>query len=133
MEKQKNNGRVHLRNDLILIVSVLLLSAIALIYLFAFRKNGNTVRVTVDGKEYGTYLLSENVTHEIVTGENKENFNTFVISDGKVYMKEASCPDGICVSHRPVFRNGQSIVCLPNRVVVTVIDKSDADSPDIVA
>ena len=54
MNERKNNGRHHFRNDLILIISVLLLSAIALVYLFVFRKEGNFVKVTVDGKEYDT-------------------------------------------------------------------------------
>ena len=48
-------------------------------------------------------------------------------------MENASCPDGICVSHRPIFRDGESIVCLPNRVVITVVSDGDTASPDIVA
>lgn len=131
MNERKNNGR-HLRNDCIFIISVLLLSVVALVYLFVLRKEGNFVKVTVDGKEYGTYSLYENVSEEIVTGENGENLNRFVIRDGKVYMENASCPDGICVAHRAVFRDGESIVCLPNRVVVSVVT-DDGDSADVVA
>jgi len=35
-------------------------------------------------------------------------------------MQEADCPDQVCVNTRPADREGQSIVCLPNRVVVEV-------------
>ena len=133
MEEQKTGGRIQLRNDVILIVSVLLVSVVALVYLFVFRKQGDTVKVTVDGKLYGTYSLSQNHSENIHTGQNGEELNRFVINDGKVYMEKASCPDGICVAHRSVFRDGESIVCLPNRVVITVISDSSDESVDIVA
>jgi hypothetical protein len=35
-------------------------------------------------------------------------------------VEAADCPDKLCVSHREIFREGESIVCLPHRVVVTV-------------
>ncbi len=43
-----------------------------------------------------------------------------VIANGQADVTEADCPDHICVKHRPISRAGESIVCLPNRVVVTV-------------
>ncbi len=133
MKKQKNSRGFHLRNDIIFVLSLLLLSAVMLVYLFVFRSEGNLVKVTVDGEIYGVYPLSENITEEILTGKNGENLNRFVIEDGKVYMQKATCPDGICVSHRPAFRDGESIVCLPNKVVVAVICDNDIKDADIVA
>ena len=132
MNKQKNIAGFHFRNDIIFIATLLLMAAAGLVYLFVFRDSGNVVEVTVDGEVYGVYSLSENITCEIRTGKNDENINRFVIADGKVYMQDASCPDGICVAHRPIFRDGESIVCLPNRVVVTVITQETEDSADIV-
>ena len=120
------------RNDIILIVCLLLAAAIGLIYLFLLRSSGNTVKVTVDGKLYGTYSLSENRTEDIISGENKQFHNRLVIKDNKAYIESASCPDGICVAHRPIHRNGESIICLPNKVVVTVVSNGSADI-DIIA
>ena len=133
MTEEKKSDRIHRRNDILLIALLLVVSATLFVYLFVFRKSGNTVEVTVDGKLYGTYSLSGNMSHDIVTGKDGEGLNRFVIEDGKVYMEYASCPDGICVSHPPVFRDGQSIVCLPNRVVVTVVSETDDNETDIVA
>lgn len=133
MKEKKNKVISHLRNDVILVVLLLAISALAFVYLFMFRKGGDTVKVTVDGREYGTYSLSQDISKDIVTGENGDNFNSFVINDGKVYMSSASCPDGICVNHSAIFRDGESIVCLPNRVVITVISDGDGDCADIVA
>ena len=132
MKKQNKADRVYKRNDIILIISLLLICSAALIYLFVFRKGGDTVKVTVDGEIYGVYSLNVDMSENIITGTDSGSFNRLVISDGKAYMEEASCPDGICVAHRPVFRDSESIVCLPNRVVVTVITEDDTDSPDIV-
>lgn len=129
---EPQNAKKRLRNDILLIAAVLLICAIGCVYLFVFRSPGDMVQVTIDGTLYGTYSLSEDRVEEIYTGEDGTSHNRLVIRDGKAMMETASCPDGICVSHLPIFRVGESIVCLPNRVVVTVVNASDADAPDIV-
>ena len=133
MDKSKSTETSHRRNDIIFIAALLLIAAAGMFYLFVLRESGNVVKVTVDGELYGTYSLSEDITVDIVSGDNTSELNRLVIRDGKAHMEHATCPDGICVDHRPIFRNGESIVCLPNRVVVTVIIEDDADAPDIVA
>ena len=133
MKQNKSVGRRRFRNDLFLVCAILLIAGIGILYLFVFRENGNTVVVKVDGKIYGRYLLSENATIDVRSGEDGMGSNVIVIENGKVYVKSATCPDGICVGHRPVFRDGESIICLPNRVVITVIIDNDANAPDIAA
>lgn len=133
MKEEKNIKKLFLRNDIIFIAAILLVAAVGLLYLFGFRREGDTVRVTVDGELYGIYSLSDDITEDIITGAEGSNLNRLIISDGKVYIETASCPDGICVAHKPIFRNGESIVCLPNKVVVTVFTEKDLSSPDIVA
>lgn len=121
------------RCDLLLVASLLLLSALGFLYLFLFRGSGDTVTVTIDGAFYGRYALAEAVTVDIFSGADGECLNRLVISDGKAYVEHASCPDGICVSHRPIFRDGESIICLPHGVVITVTVYGADDAPDIVA
>lgn len=133
MNKNENTNKRHLRNDIILVAALFLLASIGGIYLFFFREAGNTVTVTIDGEVFGVYSLAEDTAVDIYTGENNEHFNRLVISEGKAFVEKASCPDGICSDHSPVFRDGESIVCLPNKVVVTVNAESAADSPDVVA
>ncbi len=133
MKEEKNIKNFCLRNDIIFIAAILLIAAAGLVYLFVFRSGGDTVKVTVDGELYGVYSLSEDIAEDIITGKDSSNLNRLIIRDGKAYMETASCPDGICVAHRPIFRNGESIVCLPNKVVVTVFTENDSSSPDIVA
>ena len=128
---QNSTNKHHFRNDIILISSLLLILFIVGLCFMFIRGEGNTVTVTVDGNSFGTYRLDENRTVEIRTGDNGENLNVLVIEDGRAYVKTATCPDGICASHRPIYRNGESIVCLPHRVVITT-DSVDLDQPDII-
>lgn len=45
-----------------------------------------------------------------------------VISDGKADMESADCPNQICVHHSAISHTGETIVCLPNRVVIEVVE-----------
>ena len=117
MTQQKNNRKSRLRNDLLLIFGLLLISAAALLGLYGFRSGGDTVKVTVDGQLYGIYPLSAEITEDIRTGSH---INRLVIRGGKADIESADCPDGICAAHSPIFRNGESIICLPHRVSVTI-------------
>ena len=132
MSEKAASSKRTVRNDVILIGGLLLIAAIGMFYLFGMRPKGDTVKITIDGKLYKTYSLEENITEDIYSGENKEKHNRLIIREGKAHIETATCPDGICVSHAPIFRDGESIVCLPNRVVVTVTRQNISDSPDIV-
>lgn len=121
-----------LRNDIIFILCLLIVVSSLGIFFFLFRKEGNSVTVTVNGEFHSTYSLSEDTTAEIITGENGEGRNLLVIKDGKAYVESASCPDAICAAHKPIFRERESIVCLPNRVVITVDKISSSDEPDVI-
>ena len=101
--------------------------------MFVFRKSGDVVKVTVDGKVYGEYSLTKDKVVEIYTGKDNEQLNTLVIAKGKAFVGTATCPDGICANHREIFRDGESIICLPHKVVITVVAKKNDDTPDAVA
>ena len=68
--------------------------------------------------------LSKDQTYEIPV---EEGTNVMKIQNGEVTMSKADCPDQICVNHRAVSRNGESIICLPNQVVVTVVSSEESD------
>ena len=123
------NEKSKIRNDIIFIAVLLAFFAlVGFIYTFT-RGDGDTVTVTVDGEFFAEYPLCEDKRVEIVTGEK---VNLLIIEGGKARVESATCPDGICVSHKPISRDGESIICLPNRVVITV-RSSTGESPDIVA
>lgn len=104
------------KNDFILIGVVLLCAVMFYIGYNLFVSVGGEVIVTVDGVEYGTYNLNED--QSIVIGE--DGGNVLEIKDGEAYMLEANCPDGLCLHQSAICMNHQSIICLPNKVVVEV-------------
>ena len=119
------------RNDILLIAGILLIAAMAIFYLFVFRNRGDVVKVTVGGEPYATYSLREDITVDISAKDDGQH-NLLVIRDGKAFVKSATCPDGICVDHSAIFRDGESIVCLPNGVVITVDSADDTDNLDVI-
>ena len=125
--KEALGGKSKVKNDIIFIAILVIFASLAGAFLLIVRKDGAAVSVTVGGEVYAEYSLSEDREVAIAIGDN---LNYLVIKDGMAYMKEASCPDGICVSHKAVSKVGESIVCLPNKVAVTVIGKT-SDSTDI--
>ena len=118
------------KNDLILIAGILSVIAVAALLLL-LQGEGTTVLVELNGEVMGNYSLAIDREVEILSGENGEEKNLLVIRDGKAYVSSATCPDGICAGHRPISRVGESIVCLPHGVVITVVGE-DTAQPDII-
>jgi len=104
-----------LRGDLLLAGGVLLA---ALICCLLFRPGGAGAWavVTVDGVETARYSLSEDRT--VTIGEGA--YNVLEISHGAAAVVEANCGDHTCVRMGAISREGETIVCLPHRLIVRV-------------
>ena len=127
------NKKRKLRNDIVLIGTLLAVLVLIGLALWLLRGEGDIVVVEVNGTAYGSYALNIDRTVEIRTGEGGKELNLLVIKDGKAYVETATCPDGICAAHRPIFRRGESIICLPHKVVITVVKAElPDDAPDVV-
>ena len=106
------------KNDILLAGSVLFLAALLMIF-FYFQGNvsGNCITVTIDGELYGTFALSDN---QEIAIDTQYGHNLLVIESGKVYMKEADCPDGYCKRQGKITGERETIVCLPHKLVVEI-------------
>ena len=113
------------KRDLVLILSLLFVSAALLLLVLLLPKRGNLVKVEVDGKEIARYSLLVDGEYDIGDG------NRLAIEGGYAYMKHADCPDGTCMRTGRISKSGQSIICLPNRVAVTVVSDTDDGAPDL--
>ena len=108
------------KNDILVILIGLIMSVSAW---FLFNKTqtepqNSLVVIYKDGSIYKTLPLFED---EVVTIEDDEGrINVVSIKDGKADMIEANCQDKICVNTRSAQKDGHSIVCFPNRVVVEI-------------
>ena len=103
------------RNDWLLAAGVLVLAA-ALWFLLRPGGEGGWVVVTVDGAEVGRYALAEDRT--VAIGE--ADYNILEITGGRAAVTEANCGDHTCVHTGWISREGETIVCLPHRLVVRI-------------
>lgn len=105
------------KNDIMLVAAVIIVAALIWAFTRMTQKDGAYAVVTVDGEVYGTYPLDTDT--EVRIGDN-EHYNVLVIKDGEAEITEASCPDKLCVKQGKAEYDGQSIICLPNKVVVEI-------------
>lgn len=110
------------KHDWILILVILIAaSACMLLYAKFGRQEAAKVVVKIDGEVRETYSLHEK--REVTINDT----NVFVIENGRVKMKEANCPDQICVRHKAISKNKESIICLPNKVIIEIVSDQKAD------
>lgn len=113
------------KKETIFIASILVIAGILWLgFWISGQRSHNTIRITVDGKEFGTYSLSKDQVIHI--GDT----NVCEIKDGKVTMIEATCPDHYCMKQKAVDEHGGSIICLPNKVVIEGKDSAEPSESD---
>lgn len=118
------------KKDFLLITVIILMIVIsAYMALSAWRDKGDAVRITVDGKLYGEYNLSQDQT---ITVDEPLGFNRIVIENGAVHMDEADCPDKYCMEYKPIQNGGQTIICLPHKLVIEVIGEQSVQQADVI-
>lgn len=109
--------------DFIVIIAFILIAGISWTAIkFLYKQDGNFAEVIVDGKVKSVYSLETDGEYVIKTDDY---INTIVIKDGKVSMKEANCPDKICVKQGGISKDGQSIICLPHKTVVRITSEEE--------
>lgn len=115
------------KTDLFLIIGALLAAGIVFLVLQLTAQEGAVVQVVEDGTVIAEFDLDEDTTYEIVTDGGT---NTLVIEDGKASVTDADCADKICVKHSSISKNGESIICLPHKIMVRISggEESDVDA-----
>lgn len=119
--------------DIILIAGILLIGMILLAaYRIWYHTPGGTVEVAIDGKVYQTMSLSEDTT---ITLPAENGYNILTIRDGCADITDADCQDKLCVKQKKIRYTGETLVCLPHKLVVKVTDSTeDAENgPDAVS
>ena len=118
------------RNDIILIITLLILSGALMLILTVSQKCGSVVVVSVDGKDIASFSLNED-TRYVISGYHGGE-NVLVVKDGEAYLESASCPDKLCVHMGKISKAGQSIICLPNKVVIEIRGEKDKAEYDTI-
>ncbi len=122
-------GKFIKKADIILIVILAALGVILAAASFS-GSSGKRAVVRVNGEIYGVYDLAEDREVEI---HADGHFNKFIIRGGQAQMTEADCMNHDCIKTGPAGMTNQSIVCLPNRVSITIEGEEGENDVDIIA
>ena len=75
------------------------------------------VMVSVDGKSYGAYSLKQ---EQVIRIETEYGYNELTIKDGKAGVTASDCKNQVCVHSMAISQNGQSIICLPHKLIIQI-------------
>lgn len=108
--------------DKILILVFMIVAVGCAAFFFFGAKKGGFARVSVEGEVKVELPLSEDT---VFTVETDEGYNEIKIEEGYVSIHEADCRDQICVEHKRISLTGETIVCLPHKLVVEVVSEQE--------
>lgn len=119
------------KKDFILIgvISIIILLGFG----FNYYLNGNKsekIEIYVNNKLYETYDINAKKEIKIKT---ENGYNIIEIHNEGVEMKDASCPDKVCVNTGFINKNSESIVCLPNKVNIKIISDNHESENDAIS
>ena len=100
--------------DLLLLGGVLAVAGLLALSLWLFVPKGEAAVVRMNGEIIAVLHVEENTTFAV--GDT----HLVVVHDRQVSVESAPCRDQICVNHPPISRDGETIVCLPYAITVTV-------------
>lgn len=109
------------RNDVIFLLAIILLAG-ALFLCQRLGGNGQStcVEIRQDGTLIGTYELTEAQTIPV---RCEDGYNLIQITEGQVSVTDADCPDQLCRKQRSISRDGESIICLPHKLVIRILSE----------
>ena len=105
------------KRDIVLAAVVLVLGIAGVFILKYGLHKGSYAEVYIDDKPVRT--ISMDVDDEYVF-HTEQGENVVAVKDGKIEMKSADCPDKVCVRMGAKNRSGETITCLPHKLVVEV-------------
>ena len=121
----KTNNLINLRVIRILLASLLLICTLSSFISCGKKTVGNIARVTVDGEVVGEYPLSLNASYTLNGGTN-----VLTIENGVAYMSYSSCQGHDCENWGKVQYVNQSIICLPNKIIISIIATEEGSADD---
>ena len=120
MEEKHTENKKKYRLDIIVISAILLVSLLTLLIVTLTKKEGSTVVVEINGVKVSEFSLFQSGEYSLNGGTN-----VLVIENGEAYLNYSDCPDHTCERTGKIKYVGQSIICLPNKINISI--KGDTD------
>lgn len=109
------------KNDLVLIAAVLIIAAAIFITIIIYRQQNNEAlyaSIVVGTSEVCRIPLNQDAYKTI---ETEDGVNIIVVNNGECFVESADCYNQICVNSRSISNMGESIVCMPHKLAVTIV------------
>ncbi len=125
MNKHRDRSRYFKPGDMIIYTALLSIFVLGTVIAANAGQGASTVAViTLDGHEVHRVDLNkveEPYEFRVASDSDKARYNLVRVEKGQVRVIEASCPDQIDVKQGWISRSHQSIICLPNRLVIRIL------------
>lgn len=124
--------RIIKKMDIVIIAVLLILSFTPHLIFFKTSQKGsknNYAIIQVDGKIHKKIDLSNVKNNEEVNLNLPNGKNTLLIKNNSIQMKSANCNDALCVKQGNISKVGQTIICLPHKLIIE-IKGDELDSKD---
>ena len=124
--------RIIKKMDIVIIAVLILLSFTPhLIFFKTSQKSSknNYAIIKVDGKIHKKIDLSKVKKSEKVNLNLPNGKNTLLIKNNSIVMDSANCNDALCVKQGNISKVGQTIICLPHKLIIE-IKGDELDSKD---
>ena len=128
MNSQSTKTKKKYRLDIIIVAAILLVSIVLLLIITLSKEEGSFAVVEINGVVVAEYSLDKNGVYPLNGGTN-----VLVIEDGVAYLNYSNCPDHTCERTGKIRHVGQTIVCLPNKLTVTITGEATEGSVDFVS
>lgn len=116
---------------LIIVILITSLASLGFIKNKATNTNGKYVSIQVDGEEIKKIIFDQKIIGKTIPIETRFGYNLIEIGDEQVRVIEADCPDKIDVKQGYISGTNEMIVCLPNRLVIEIIDEVEDEDEEI--
>lgn len=119
------------KGDKIVAIVVFTIIIISFSFLFLYKciyKNKTIATIKQDGvviKKINLSSIKQKKEITIKTSDGK--YNKVIVEPNKIRIVDADCPNKICVKQGWIYSGGQTIVCLPHKLIITIDGKSEVD------
>ena len=138
MNKEKNDEKAQPKSAAAVITAaalgILFVLSAVLCFFLLYSKGNNATAYIYSGGELKYTLPLDRITAPVTLKIESENggYNIVEAENGKIHVKEASCPDKVCMHTGYISDGTLPISCLPNKLIIRVEKKKTSDEPDIV-
>lgn len=99
------------------LAAALIIAGLASLLVLRRGDGSDSITVTVSGEVYGVYSLKKDETITVTTDYGT---NVITVENGKAYVSESDCAGHDCMNFAPIDAPGETIMCLPHRLIVSI-------------